>query len=684
MKTITSFLTSSARKLFRKRTVRMLAAVPFLGTFLAASAQTISVPTTSPSLSFTACAGSPVTVSFTTTGSFNGGNTFQVQLSTVSGSFGTGTVIIGSGSASPISAVIPITTGAGAGYRIRVVSTSPAVNGSGTTSGQITIRSKPSSPTTTAGNRCGTGSVNLSASGCTTTRWYDAQTGGTLLGSTAAFATPSISSSTTYYAACVDGNGCESIRTSALATVNPLPVVSSFTPSSGTIDVDNVDISGANFTNVDSVKFNGVAATTYTVNSPSSITALVPIGATTGKIKVVTSCGSGSSATNFTPIKPSIATPVFSQPAGSYESGIFVTITCATEGASIYYTTNGNSPVVGTVYTKLYQDEAIFIPSTSTLRAIGYRNGWTTSGVAAAAYTITNPTVVAKPVITPVSGSYTGGQLVTITCSTPESVIYFTLNGQIPVPFVNTPIRYRGPFSVINPQVTVRAIGTRTDWADSDVAAAFFTITGGSTLSACTFNPPPGGFGSPVSVTITNADPSASIYYTRDGTDPYKLLPLAKPYTGPVALNASSTLKAQAFRDGFGDSPRTTGIYTIAGLRQAVDNGQNQSGYFTEETSIYGLGSEVFNAVKEIASSQDLIQVYPNPSNGQVYVDFGVARENVTLQVVDLVGKIVQTSTVTESSFGAALNLEGNKAGFYIIRLSDTKGNRLEKRIVLQ
>lgn len=669
--------------LTRIRTLMLLAILPMLGIVIVSNAQTISAPT-GLTLPMTICPGTTLSVGFTTTGSFNGGNVFQVQLSSVSGSFGAGTTIIGSGSTSPISATVAITTTNSTGYRIRVVSSAPIVNGTATASGQITVRTKPSSPSTTAGNRCGTGQVNLGSSGCTSTKWFAASTGGSSLGTSAAFLTPSIAITTNFFAACVDGFGCESIRTSATATVNPLPTVSGFSPATGIIDLAVIDITGTNLSNVDSVKFNTTKATDFTINGATSISATVPVGATTGPITVYTSCGPGASSGNFTPIKPTIANPTISLASGTYENGLFTTLACATTGADIYYTTNGNNPVVGSVFTKLYADEAIFIPSSLTLRAIGYHNGWTTSGVASASYVILNPNIVAKPTISPATGSFTGGQLVTLTCSTPQSVIYFTLNGQIPVPFVNTPIKYIGPFSVVNPQTTVRAVGTREDWSTSDCAAAFYTITGGSTLTACSFSPLPGSFALPQSVTISNSDPSASIYFTKDGTDPYKLLPLAKPYTGPVAINVTATLKAQAFRNGFGDSPRTIGNYTIGSFRQAVDNPSDANNYYTEETSVYGLGPEKAQLAKEISTKSDLITVYPNPSSGAIYIDFGASRENVEISVIDLVGRVVQQAKTNEASFGAAMTLTGNKSGFYIIRLKDTEGNVVDKRVVLQ
>jgi PKD repeat protein len=57
----------------------------------------------------------------------------------------------------------------------------------------------PQSPSVTPGSHCGTGTVSLSATGTGTINWYNTP-GGTLLGTGNTFTTPSISSTTTYYA----------------------------------------------------------------------------------------------------------------------------------------------------------------------------------------------------------------------------------------------------------------------------------------------------------------------------------------------------------------------------------------------------------------------------------------------------------------------------------------------------
>jgi len=80
------------------------------------------------------CSGQPVQVSFVVNGTFNSGNIFQIQLSSKTGSFTTPVTIgsliwsgIGSGTILEVTAIIPISTVAGTGYRIRIVSTNPAI-----------------------------------------------------------------------------------------------------------------------------------------------------------------------------------------------------------------------------------------------------------------------------------------------------------------------------------------------------------------------------------------------------------------------------------------------------------------------------------------------------------------------------------------------------------------------------
>ncbi len=79
-----------------------------------------------------------------------------------------------------------------------------------------------------------------------------------------------------------------------------------------------------------------------------------------------------------------VAAPTFTPAAGEYTAAQSVEIACATEGAAIYYTTDGTDPTAAsTAYTA-----AIAVGETMTIKAIAVKEGMTDSEIATAAYTI--------------------------------------------------------------------------------------------------------------------------------------------------------------------------------------------------------------------------------------------------------------------------------------------------------
>ena len=84
------------------------------------------------------------------------------------------------------------------------------------------------------------------------------------------------------------------------------------------------------------------------------------------------------------PIMETVATPEFSVASGAVNSGTSVTISSATEGAKIYYTTDGNDP---TAESTEYSD-AIRITKAVTVKAIAVKSGMNDSAVESVSYTI--------------------------------------------------------------------------------------------------------------------------------------------------------------------------------------------------------------------------------------------------------------------------------------------------------
>ncbi|MBO7615631.1 MAG: chitobiase/beta-hexosaminidase C-terminal domain-containing protein [Bacteroidales bacterium] len=78
-----------------------------------------------------------------------------------------------------------------------------------------------------------------------------------------------------------------------------------------------------------------------------------------------------------------VAMPTFNPVSGSYFDPQSVTIACATEGATIRYTTDGTDP---TESSEVYSS-ALTISETTTVKAKGFKAGYTASNIATAVYT---------------------------------------------------------------------------------------------------------------------------------------------------------------------------------------------------------------------------------------------------------------------------------------------------------
>ena len=84
---------------------------------------------------------------------------------------------------------------------------------------------------------------------------------------------------------------------------------------------------------------------------------------------------------------PVVATPTFSLDGGSFLSAQTVSISCTTEGATIYYTTNGTDPTTSsTVYSS-----PLNITTTTTLKAMAAKAGHQNSAIDSVTYSILTP-----------------------------------------------------------------------------------------------------------------------------------------------------------------------------------------------------------------------------------------------------------------------------------------------------
>ena len=165
-----------------------------------------------------------------------------------------------------------------------------------------------------------------------------------------------------------------------------------------------------------------------------------------------------------------VETPSFSISGGEVEEGTQITISCATEGATVYYTTDGSTPSASS--TKYAG--AITISKDMTIKAMAVKDGnYTNSEVASVSFTIKAREVVATPAFSISGGEVEEGTQVTISCATSGATVYYTIDGSTPS---TSSAKYTGAIT-ISKAMTIKAMASKSGYyTNSAVASANFTI----------------------------------------------------------------------------------------------------------------------------------------------------------------------------------------------------------------
>ena len=211
-------------------------------------------------------------------------------------------------------------------------------------------------------------------------------------------------------------------------------------------------------------------------------------------------------------------------PTMAYEDGV-ITITCLQEGAKLYYTIDGTEPTTeSTLYTA-----PIPVNCNMTVKAIGTFEGMQPSDVAKL---VINSFKVEAPVI-----QFANLQ-VYITCNTPESTIYYTLDGSDPEG--SSGILYTAPIPVTN-NCTVKAIAKRTDFNNSDVT--IFELDVDNVKVVTPVITVEGNV-----LTVSSLTNDVQFYYTTDGSEPTTASQL---YTGNITVEHNCIVKVKGFKAGY-------------------------------------------------------------------------------------------------------------------------------------
>jgi hypothetical protein len=331
-------------------------------------------------------------------------------------------------------------------------------------------------------------------------------------------------------------------------------------------------------TNTQSLSYQAVGQPgTYPVQATWSVDGV-------GAVAPATNIVVASVFSNGVPTAPSQVTAPFFTPASGSNVPVNVTITCATPGAAVYYTTDGTLP---TQTSTLYSGP-VHLAFASTVRAVAFTNGWTPS-VASVAYYGPPPAAANAQVTRSVNTSFPGAPVVTFSIAPGTGASCVAVTETLPPGLAAASVSAGGnyiagnnmivwgPFFGTTPQVlSYVAVGqpgtypVQAAWSVDGVGGGESETTNVVVASPFPTAPPQvavpeltstsGGI-LPANVTISCATPGAAIYYTTNGTLPTTN---STRYTGPLTFSTPTTLRVVAVEAGYVSSASAVGYYVVA------------------------------------------------------------------------------------------------------------------------
>jgi hypothetical protein len=234
-------------------------------------------------------------------------------------------------------------------------------------------------------------------------------------------------------------------------TFIPSPTITSIAPTSFSYG-STVTITGTNLTGVTSVTFGPIPATSFTVVSPTTITAVVPYGASSGFVSVENAGGTASTSYTITSSAPTITS--FTPDTATYGNTVTITGTNFTGTTAVYFgqapaasftvvspttiaavlapsysgdvevqTPGGSATASGFTYTPAIQIDSITPGAGATVLIKGY--GFTgTTVVAIGGVPATSFTVLSDNTISAVLGGAATGK---VAVEAPQGLVYFRL-----------------------------------------------------------------------------------------------------------------------------------------------------------------------------------------------------------------------------------------------------------------
>jgi hypothetical protein len=276
---------------------------------------------------------------------------------------------------------------------------------------------------------------------------------------------------------------------------------------------------------------------------------------------------SETASTSIT-IDASLPTPSIFPNGGDFTGFVNVTMTTPT-GATIYYTTNGQTPDYNSTQ---YTGQIQLGIGVHELRAVAYRIGFAESPVVSATFNVYDSRTdrTADVEFSPRgSGQFTTSLLVGMLSRTEDAQVRYTIaQDQVPADPTENSTLFTQPFTLGLGNWFIRAKAFKAGLPPSNLNQINYNISAPiGTVDTPVITPNGGTFNNDVEITLsaTTTPPTAGvqIFYTTDGTTVAVDPQLPGNYSQPFDLRRSSTVRVRARRQFFEWSGETSANFNL-------------------------------------------------------------------------------------------------------------------------
>ncbi len=262
---------------------------------------------------------------------------------------------------------------------------------------------------------------------------------------------------------------------------------------------------------------------------------------------------------------------------------------------------------------------------------------------------------LSSPEFSPAQGNYKTIQNVTITSSNDNAIIKYTTDGTTPSKTNGT--IYSSPIELSIGTTTLKAICLQEDYKDSAIVSGSYDIR---VVATPFFSHEGGTHNNDIPLTISSTTSGATIRYTTDGSNPSLIN--GTVYSGSaISITGTTTVKAIAYREGYGDSQIIIATYTVAtGTPQFSATG----GAISNEFNLSIVSATTGATIRYTTDNSS-----PTTEHGTVYSSPIPINGNVTIKVFAYKSGYASSSIVSETyTLTAATPVITPASGMFVIQ----------------